>query len=251
VKQVAKLKKKINFLQKKKGKPILDSDSDEENQDSEDYNNNRYSHPQSPTSLKHPRQPLASTSSHNQGFLSRVSSSPPPLRNFKIKNHSSLISPNKMHTFENDRPEQVAGGDKEQAGEEEEEQEEDDIYAPPEQTRNDEVDSDLEIIDPTPINPTKQRSNNTSLKQNQLEFSNPPLLAQTVSSKYFSSSNSQQQLQKNPFPSLKTATASGTTSSITLGKRPFERSKSDKYLPDFAREGAVVQTGPKRKVKRM
>lgn len=161
--------------------------------------------------------------------------------------------------------------------EEEEEEEEDDIYAPvpPEsaQTPIDEGleeddDDDIMIIEPAHYtSSTKASLRSRPSKLNQLDFTDstsshptikseplppPPPIPTTKTSKYFASSSSAP-VNRNPFPSLSDSTNS--SSKVSSGgasgqKRPFERSKSDKHLPDFGREGVAVQVGPKTKIRR-
>ncbi|GAA5904502.1 uncharacterized protein JCM6883_006513 [Sporobolomyces salmoneus] len=235
----SKLQKKYKELQRKKGKPILDSDSDNDLEINDQDRRRHESPARKPRSRSDSgRQPLATTSSHN--YL--ASPSPPPPA-FKVKNHSSLVSPVKNYRAVSMQP-QV------------EEEEEDDIYAPvpPEPDTEDDEDSEIEIMEPTPLAAITSRSS----KSNQLDFttshaeSTRPSGPSTIASKYFSSSSSSSaSLNRNPLPSLSNTSTSTASGSGMLGKRPFERSKSDKYLPDFGREGVVVQTGPKNKIRRL
>ncbi|GAA5993249.1 hypothetical protein JCM5350_007297 [Sporobolomyces pararoseus] len=216
-----------NELQKKKGKINFESDSE----DGGDLPIEKSPPRSRTTSSSSFRQPLVSTSSHNL----LVDSSPHALPAFKIKNHSSLISPVKVN-----RSTTVT-----RVHDDDEEDEEDDIYAP---TAEDDNSSEIEIIEPNPplsmISAKQNQSTSSSYK------SEPPVLP--IASKYFSSAP-QSQIQKNLFPSLTSTSRTGTGGggNVLGNKRTFERSKSDKYLPDFGRERVAVQTGPKRKVKRM
>ena len=185
------------------------------------------------------RQPLASTSSHN--YL--VSPSPPPV--FKIKNLSSLANAtNALSPLKRPAPAQA----------QEEESDEEDIYAPvvpsdgemdpeelddeiegePDTENSEESDDDVIFVDePSASAPTHSKP---QPKSQQLA------LGDSTVSKHFPRSSS----QKTSFPIFGSAsTAPNRTQGGVLGKRPLgEKSKSDRWIPDFRDEKKVVAKGP-------
>ncbi|GAA6012311.1 hypothetical protein JCM11491_007089 [Sporobolomyces phaffii] len=234
-----KLQKKFKQLQDKKQKLVVESDSDSDG--------SMVAPPQRletrAGSGRMPFDPLVG-GSNLPGFLS---SSPAHAQAFKIKNNAALRSPaSKMTRGVSIEPravkrdhddDGVSLGTRGREGE------------------NSDSDDDIEIIEPTPSTSSRPGLSSTSSWSTRRPLDFVDEEAAPVASKYFTSAACAASVDRNPFPTLMDTSRGGGDSKThggdktVLGKRPFERSKSDKHLPDFARD-ALVQTGPKLKARR-
>lgn len=272
--QYTKLQRKYRELQRKKGKAILESDSDD---DLDRYD----AEPNPPAAVgdtktmitlraadPSARLPLAALSSHN------YYSSSPPAPAYKIKNRSTLISPVKSS------PDRLAARGDDDEGNLSASVRRDDLVEDEhekEAAHGDGGDSssEIEIIEPTPSRETVEFEGRLRSKRDQLDFALRPRAIDdevvergtgplergggrhgpgTIASKYFAATTSSGRPQVTSAEGPPFGRDGAASTCLNRGggpeKRPFERTRSDKHLPDFGREGVAVHTGPKRKIRR-
>lgn len=242
VPQLARLKKKVAELRAKRG--IVATDSDAEESPMTD----------NPSTSFPSRQFKRTASSRSYRSPSPPSDGP----SFKVNNKSKLLaSPTKKRhertlmdecevsrEYSDDEDDELEYADEEtmRAAVREEQrlrEMENEVPARPAKARNDDDSSDVEIVESSYF-----ASSSAKAKQ---EAPTRPLSAHNSLSNVSSSASSAQlsAKQPSPFPSL----VSAKTAAAPPKKQPLAKSSSDKWLPSFA-SSHVVQTGPKRSVKR-